>query len=300
MVAALQTVGIMRPGDMGHAIGRRLGEHGLRVITCLRGRSARSAGLAAAAGIVDVGDDATLVQEADVLLAVLVPAEALRLAERLAAALHGRGADLLYVDCNAVAPGTVQRIGATLTAAGARFVDAGIIGGPPAPGRPSPRFYASGVHAAAFAQLREAGLDVRVIGDEVGQASGLKLCYAALTKGLTALATELLVAGEALGLAEPLRAELQASQPDLLAWAARQAPGMPPKAYRWVGEMEEIAAMFGSLGLTPKLHEGAADFYRFVAVGPLGAETPETRKRGQSLADLVAILAAGSAGNTPS
>jgi 3-hydroxyisobutyrate dehydrogenase-like beta-hydroxyacid dehydrogenase len=280
----------MSPGDMGHAIGRRLREHGLRVSTCLQGRSARSAGLAAAAGIADAGDDATLVRETDALLAVLPPAEALRLAERMAAALQATGSDLLYVDCNAVAPQTVRQIAAVIAAAGGRFVDAGIIGGPPTSGTPGPRFYASGEHAAAFAQLQEAGLDVRVIGDEVGQASGLKLCYAALTKGLTALATELLVAGEALGLSEPLRAELLASQPALLSWISRQAPGMPPKAYRWIGEMEEIAAMFGALGLTPKVYEGAADLYRFVAASPLGAETPEARQRGQTLEDLVAAL----------
>jgi 3-hydroxyisobutyrate dehydrogenase-like beta-hydroxyacid dehydrogenase len=281
----------MSPGDMGHAIGRRLREHGLRVITCLQGRSARSVGLAKAAGIADVGDDATLVGEADILLSVLVPAEAVRLAERLATALWASGSDIFYVDCNAIAPRTVRQIGATITAAGGRFVDAGIVGGPPAAGTAGPRFYASGEHAAAFEQLRAAGLDIRVIGDEIGQASGLKLCYAALTKGLTALATELLVAGEVLGLSDPLRAELQASQPALLAWIARQAPGMPPKADRWVGEMEEIAATFGALGLTPKLHEGSADLFRFVAGSPLGANTPETHQRGQTLDDLIAILA---------
>jgi L-threonate 2-dehydrogenase len=218
---AIHTVGIMSAGDMGQAIGRRLGEHYLRVVNCLQGRSASTAKRAAAAGIVDVGDDVTLVREADILLSVLVPAEAFGLAERLAAARRASGSDLLYVDCNAVAPQTVQRIGAVVTAAGGRFVDAGIVGGPPTPGTPGPRFYASGEHAAVFAQLRECGLDIRVIGAEVGEASGLKLCYAALTKGLTALATELLVAGEVLGLSEPLRAELQASQPALLTWITR-------------------------------------------------------------------------------
>lgn len=276
---------------MGHAIGRRLGEHGLRVITCLQGRSTRSADLAAAAGIIDVGDDTALVREADILLSVLVPSAALRLAERLAVALRATHSNLLYVDCNAIAPQTIQRIGATITAAGGRFVDAGIIGGPPVSGTPGPRFYASGAPAAAFEQLRDGGLDIRVIGDELGQASGLKLCYAALTKGLTALATELLVAGEALGLSEALHAELQASQPALVAWITRQAPGMPPKAHRWVGEMEEMAAMFAALGLTPNLPKGAADFYRFVAASPLGSETPESRRRGRTLDDLVAILA---------
>jgi hypothetical protein len=117
------------------------------------------------------------------------------------------------------------------------------------------------------------------------------MCYAAITKGLVALGTELLVAGEAMGLHEPLRAELEASQGGLLAWLDRQVPTMPPKAYRWVGEMEEIAATFGHLGLTPRILEGAAAMYRFVGETPLAAETPEVRSRGQTLDEVVAILA---------
>ncbi|MGH2353017.1 MAG: DUF1932 domain-containing protein [Chloroflexota bacterium] len=288
---AIETVGVMSPGDMGHALGRRLRESGLRVVTCLRGRSARTVALAAEAGIEDVADDATLVREADVLLSVLVPAEAKCLAERIASALRDTGADLLFVECNAIAPQTVREIDHLLADAGARVVDAGIIGGPPRMGQLGPRLYASSEHAAELAQLRQHGLDVRVIGAEIGQASGLKMCYAALTKGLTALATELLVAGQAMGLAAPLRAELESSQSALLGSITRSVPGMPPKAYRWVGEMEEIAATFGALGLTPRILEGAADLYRFVGQTPLAQETPEDRRRGQTLDDVIAILA---------
>ncbi len=288
---AINTIGIMSPGDMGHAIGRTLRTNGMRVVTCLRGRSPRTVALAAAAGIEDVGDDLTLVREADVLLSVLVPAEAAALAKRIAAAVTATKAELLYVDCNAIAPQTATKIASTISAAGARFVDAGIIGGPPAPGRSGPRFYASGTDAHEFAQLSPVGLDVRLIGTEVGQASGLKMCYAALTKGLTALAVELLVAGEALGLSDALRAELESSQSGILAWIERQAPGMPSKADRWVGEMEEIAATLGAVGLTPKMLQGAADLYRFVGKTPLGAETPEERRQGRTLDDLVTLLA---------
>jgi hypothetical protein len=117
------------------------------------------------------------------------------------------------------------------------------------------------------------------------------MCYAALTKGLTALATELLVAGEAMGLGAPLRHELGESQPALYAWAERALPGMPPKASRWVGEMEEIAATFGHLGLTPRILEGAADLYRQVGETPLGTETPEDRRRGTTAGEVVGILA---------
>ncbi len=137
----------------------------------------------------------------------------------------------------------------------------------------------------------EYGLDVRVIGTQVGQASGLKMCYASLTKGLTALATQALTAGEALGLFETLTSELRESQAELFAWFERQVPRMPPKAYRWVGEMEEIARTFADLGLPPQMLEGAAALYRLVERTELGAETPEERHQGQTLAEVVGILA---------
>lgn len=287
----IETVAVLSPGDMGHAIGRTLREAGLRVITSLEGRSARTAALAAQAQIEDVPDDAALVREADALLAVLVPSAALGIAERIATAVERTGAPLLYADLNAIAPQTARTIGERLTRAGVRFVDAGIVGGPPRPGGHGPRVYASGAAAGELAALRERGLDVRVLGEDIGQASGLKMCYAALTKGLTALATELLVAGEALGLSEPLRAELEGGQEALWAWIGRSVPGMPPKAYRWVGEMEEIAATFGQLGLTPRMLEGAADLYRFVGETPLAAETPEARRQGTTVEGVVRLLA---------
>ncbi|CAA9297853.1 MAG: 3-hydroxyisobutyrate dehydrogenase and related beta-hydroxyacid dehydrogenases [uncultured Chloroflexi bacterium] len=288
---AVETVGLMSPGDMGHAIGATLRHGGLRVVTCLEGRSARTRALAAEAGLEDAGSDEALVREADVLLSVLVPSEALGLAERLAKAIRATGAtrtagtDLVYADLNAVAPQTARRIGEVVTAAGARFVDGGIIGGPPKSGGSSPRIYLSGADAVRLATLGEHGLDVRLMGGEIGQASGLKMCYAALTKGLTALGTELLTAAHA------LREELQASQPVVLRQLERGVPGMPPKAYRWVGEMEEIAATFGALGLTPRMLEGAAELYRFVEQTSLGQETPEERTHGTTLDEVVAILA---------
>jgi 3-hydroxyisobutyrate dehydrogenase-like beta-hydroxyacid dehydrogenase len=292
MSKTIGTVALMSPGDMGHAIGRRLRAGGRRVITCLEGRSARTAALAAEAGIEAVPDDATLVREADALLAVLVPAEAAALGERIAGALERTGSSLLYADLNAISPRTVQGIGMRLEAAGARFVDGGIIGGPPRPGGAGPRIYVSGADAPELAQLSGDGLTVRVMGERIGEASGLKMCYAALTKGVTALATELLVAAEVMGLAAPLRGELEGSQGGQWAALQRGIPGMPPKAYRWVGEMEEIAATFADLGLTPRMLEGAADVYRLVARSPLGAETPEVRHLGQTAEEAVAVLAA--------
>ena len=195
--------------------------------------------LAKTAGFSDVSDDEALVREADVLLSILPPGRAYALAERIAVALRATGATLLFVDCNAIAPRTTQAIERLLTEAGACFVDGGIIGGPPQPGGSGPRLYVSGPRATEVAELQLSGLDIRVLGPQSGQASGLKMCYASLTKGLTALATEALVAGRALDLQETLLAEFQALP--LFRTIERSVPGMPPKAYRWVGEMEEVA-----------------------------------------------------------
>lgn len=284
----LQTIGILSPGDMGHAVGRRLAEKGLHVIAALGDRSERTRRLATQAGMEDVGDYAGLVNAADAILCILVPAEAEATAQRVADALTATGRSLLYADCNAIAPQTVQRIGSIISAAGSRFVDASIIGGPPRPGY-TPRFYASGPAVDDFAALNDFGLEVIPMGERVGDASALKMCYGALTKGQTALYTELLVAAEAMGVSDALAAEFRHSQADALK-RMDGLPTMPPKSRRWVGEMEEIAATFGGVGLTPKIFEGAADIYRFVGGTSLADRNPEDEGK-PSLEEMVTRLA---------
>jgi len=297
MPNAIKTVGLLSPGDMGHSIGGVLRDNGIEVLTCLAGRSERTRALAAKSGFGDTSCLEELVERADAIISVLVPAEAAGLAEQVAAAIRSTKNDILYIDCNAIAPETVRGVGRTILDTGARFADAGIIGPPPR--QPGTRFYASGPGATEFATLSKHGLDVRVIGDEIGQASGLKMCYGALTKGLTALGTELLVAARRLGLDEVLRAEQAASIPDVLAWLEKMVPTMPPKAYRWVGEMEEIAKTFKDVGMTPNILTGAADMYRFIADTPIGRETPETRDKNRGLDGVVAALADALAAPAP-
>ncbi|MDF5720080.1 MAG: DUF1932 domain-containing protein [Rhizonema sp. PD37] len=286
---AIQTVGILSPGDMGQAIAGVLNQHGLRTVAALDNRSQRTRQLATEAKIEDVGSLNRLVSESDVLLSVLVPASATEAAKQVSEAIRNVGKNLLYVDCNAISPDKVRTIEDIIQASGGRFVDAAIIGPPPRmPNRT--RIYASGVHASELAQLRDSGLDIRAIGDEIGQASGLKMCYAALTKGLIAIGTELLIAAHRLNLEEPLWDELSTSQKELVDWLTRSIPTMPPKAHRWVGEMEEIAATFSAVDLTELTFEGAAKVYRLVQETDLGKETPEERDRNRQLAEIIAKL----------
>ena len=117
------------------------------------------------------------------------------------------------------------------------------------------------------------------------------MVYGALTKGFTAIATELLVAAQRMGLYHALMNELTGSQGELLRRMERTVVSMPPRSRRWVGEMEEIAATFNAVGLTPKIYEGAADLYRFVGQTPLADETPETMNRDRTLAQAIELLA---------
>jgi 3-hydroxyisobutyrate dehydrogenase-like beta-hydroxyacid dehydrogenase len=285
----IQSVGILSPGDMGHAIGAVLHRHGLRIITNLQNRSPRTANLAKAAGFLILEDDDKLVNEADIVLSIVPPSQAQTCAERIATALRRTGKPLLFVDCNAISPRTAQRLDHLITQAGGSFVDGGIIGGPPYSGIRGPRLYVSGTQASEIAQLQAYDLDVRVISSQSGQASGLKMCYASLTKGVIALATEALVAGRTLGIENTLLTEF-ADLPFFQSFE-RSVPSMPPKASRWVGEMEEISQTFSDLGLPPQIHVGAAALYRWIEGTPLGTEIPEQRQRGQSMDEVIEILA---------
>jgi 3-hydroxyisobutyrate dehydrogenase-like beta-hydroxyacid dehydrogenase len=277
-------VGLLSPGEMGSAVAATLREQGVTVRTCLQGRSVRTRDLAERDRLEVAPTLADLVLASDVILSVVPPASALDVARAVTAAIRATGARPLYVDCNAVSPSTVRAVAATV---GGEVVDVGIIGSPPR-GQGTTRFYASGPTAR---HLELPGLEVRPIGEEVGTASALKMCYAALTKGFTALATELLVAAQLLGVDEELAKELADSQAQHHATMARQIPRMPSVAHRWIGEMEEIAKTFAELGLTPRILEGAADLYRFAASTPLGAERPETRDMRRGLDETVDALA---------
>jgi L-threonate 2-dehydrogenase len=259
------TVAIIAPGEMGSAVGRRLKERGARIVTALAGRSAASVARAERAGFTSIDDRARLVAQAQLMLSIVPPGEAMALAESFVPALAAAREKPVYVDCNAVSPETALRIGAILARADCPYVDAGIIGPPPSPsGRTV--FYASGDAAAELARLTPLGLDIRVLKAPIGAASALKMSYAGLTKGITALGSAMALGAARGGTTEALIQELRESQPALLPYLAR-LPTMFPKAYRWVAEMEEIAQFLAGDPAGQQIYHGAAQLYARLAEG---------------------------------
>ena len=184
------------------------------------------------------------------------------MAEALAPALAAASKPPVYVDCNAISPQTAKLVADVMGAV--PFIDAAIIGLPPEPGGKAPVFYGCGPHAAALSALGEHGIPTKLLTGPIGAASGLKMSYGGITKGLTGLAASMILAATRFGADDDLRAELAASQPDLLRLLDRGVPGMFDKAYRWVAEMEEIAAFLGDLPAAP-IYQGAARLYEAIA-----------------------------------
>jgi 3-hydroxyisobutyrate dehydrogenase-like beta-hydroxyacid dehydrogenase len=257
-------VAIVAQGSMGSGVGRRLHESGAEVRTLLSGRSAASAERASAAGMRPAADEKALLAGADFFLSILPPGEAESIARQLAPALSALDKKPVYVDCNAVSPQTAERVAAIVAPTGAVFVDAGIIGGPPRPGY-SPAIYASGPAVGQSAVLRDWGLDWRVIDGPVGAASGLKMSYAGITKGITALGSAMMLGAARFGCAEALIAELSSSQPQLVKYLSASIPRMYDKAYRWVAEMEEIADFHGEGRPAADIYAAIARHYEFLA-----------------------------------
>lgn len=288
----IKNVGIVSPGDMGQAIAGRLRESGLNVFAALDGRSERTRALAREAGLTDCGSLEKLVAACELVISVINPGEALTVARQVAAAIRKTGRKIAFADLNAVSPQTARDADRMIRDAGGMFIDGGIIGPPPRGEKDRPRIYVSGPDAYLFESISHPNLVLRVLSERIGDASGVKMCYAAMTKGTTALAVELLVAARKLGVEQALEKELRESRNDVFEWQMKNIAGMPPKAYRWVPEMQEIARTFGELGLTPRIFEGATDVYAMVAATSLGKESPEqARKKGRSGLDVTREIA---------
>ena len=264
------TVAIVAQGAMGAGIGGRLVERGLRVVTSLAGRSAASAKRAADAGMIAAPD--AEVARADFFLSIVPPGDALALAEKMAGLIAPNNKKPIYVDCNAVSPPTKVKIGNAVMKAGAPFVDVAILGLPPKPGADGPAMIASGPDTGQFVPLGEFGLKIRTIEGPVGAASALKMSYAGITKGFSALTSMMLLAAMRAGIEKELRKELERSHPAFVATFTRAIPDMFGKAYRFVAEMEEIADFVGEDAAARQMYLAFADFYERMAADVAGAK----------------------------
>jgi L-threonate 2-dehydrogenase len=256
-------VAVIAPGMMGSAVATRLTSNGVEVRTLLSGRSDATRARARAAGMADASREQ--VAAADFIMSIVPPGQALALAESLAPAMRVAERKPIYIDCNAVSPDTVLQIDHVVREAGATFVDGGIIGPPPEPNSDKTRIYLSGPDAAKAAVLEQYGLSMPVQPGSIGAASAMKMSYAGITKGFTALGATMMLAATRAGTADALLAEMKVSQPALLNWLTTQMPKMHSKAYRWVAEMEEIAAFVGPGQTGDGFYQTAAALYEKIA-----------------------------------
>ncbi len=257
------TVAVVAQGAMGAGVGGRLAERGLHVITSLEGRSEASAKRAKTAGMVAASDQECA--QADFFLSICPPSDALALAEKMSKLIAPSNKKPVYVDCNAVSPASKIKIGEVIAKSGAPFIDGGIIGLPPKEGY-TPYIHVAGPEAEKVAALNEFGIKINVVGSVIGSASALKMCFGGITKGVTAVASMMMLAATRAGVADKLRVELERSYPTYLTSFQRGVPDMFDKAYRFVGEMEEISD-FNAEGdpAAKKLYEAVAEFYTRIA-----------------------------------
>ena len=251
----MTTAGIVSPGAMGSAVGAALQQGGAHVVATIAGRSERTALLALTAGLALLPDIADVVAAGDVVLSIVPPDQA----EAVAAELTGAR---LLVDLNAVSPATARRI--------SDEVD-GSISGPP-PWRPgTTRIYLSGPRAEEVAALPFDGVEMIVVGHEVGAASAVKMSTASVYKGSIALLAQALRAADHYGVVDHVLSDLGELADD----AGRRIARSAAKAERYVGEMHEISAAQAAAGLEATLFEAMAEVWAEIARMPLGAVAPE-------------------------
>lgn len=249
-------VGLLHPGEMGTAVGRCLTERGYTVLWASQGRSPATEARAKAAGLTDASTSRELAAQASVIISVCPPHAALDVAW----AVHGFTG--VYLDANAISPGTAREVADLINGNGGSYVDGGIIGPPPLQAGTT-RLYLSGDDAPAVHELFDGTtLEPRIAAGSPTAASGVKMAYAAWTKGTAALLLAARALARAEGVEDTLLAEWAQSQPHLAQQSAGTARSGVTRGWRWVGEMEEIAQAMAGAGLPDGFHQAAAEIFR--------------------------------------
>ena len=270
-----ETIGILYPGVMGISVAASALRSAPQVCYASEGRSDATRARAAEYNLHDLETLAELCQTCSIIISVCPP----HAAEKVAQQVIDDGFQGLYLDANAISPQKTKRIGEMLLSAGITFVDGGIIGGPAwTPGETWLYLSGPGTEAKRLADCFSAGpLEVSIIGEEIGKASALKMCYASYTKGTTALLTSILALSEALGVRAELQSQWERDEAGFSEQAERRACGVTSKAWRFAGEMDEIASTFESAGLPGGFHRAAGEVFRKLSWFKDFGELPELK-----------------------
>ncbi|MFH1490421.1 MAG: DUF1932 domain-containing protein [Pseudomonadota bacterium] len=254
-------VGILHPGEMGSSVAASARNSGCNVYWTSEGRSGKTRERAEKHALMELPSLAELCQTCSVIVSVCPP----HAAEEVAKGVLETSFQGVYLDANAISPQRVIRIGEMFQGSGVAFVDGGIIG-PPAWKAGATWLYLAGGEGERVAECFSAGpLGTEVIGERTGKASALKMCYAAYTKGTTALLGAILGAAEGLGVRDELNRQWSRDGSDFPEQAKQRVRQSTGKAWRFIGEMEEIASTFREAGMPGGFHGAAADIYRLLA-----------------------------------
>jgi 3-hydroxyisobutyrate dehydrogenase-like beta-hydroxyacid dehydrogenase len=260
----IECIGIVSPGAMGTGVGRTLAGVGSRIVVALEGRSDRSRSRATDAGLEDVGSLTELVRTANLILSIVPPACAVDVASQLARVMDDTRTHPMVLDANAISPARAREVASAIERGGARYVDGGIVGGPPHPGRRT-NLVLSGEGAEELAiELTTDELAATCIGADPTAASALKMCYASWAKGTSALLIAIRAVARRQGVEEALVDLWGRAEPSILARSETEGR-VASRAWRWVDEMAEIARTFEDAGLPGDAAVAASRLYERLA-----------------------------------
>jgi 3-hydroxyisobutyrate dehydrogenase-like beta-hydroxyacid dehydrogenase len=264
-------LGILHPGEMGISIAASAINNGHQVYWLSVNRSEKTRSRAEKHGLLEAQSLATMCNNCEVILSVCPP----HAAEEVSSLVMSEGFARLYLDANAISPARARKIGQIIQDTGGTFVDGGIIGGPAWEPK-STWLYLSGEKAEAIASIFSNGpLETKVIGNEIGKASALKMCYAAYSKGTTALLSAILAAAESNGVRDELYQQWDLDEDGFSEQVNRRTRRVTAKAWRFEGEMLEIAKTFEEAGLPSGFHDAAGEIYHRMAGFKDHHQTPE-------------------------
>ena len=264
----IKNITLISPGEMGSPIAKYIISSGIKVISPLNSRSEETKKRSIKSGIEDSKTLIESMKQTDLIISILVPSEAENLCKEIANYSKEIDKEIYYADLNAISPKTVQDMKNILSNTKIKFIDGGIIGGPPTSDK-FPRIYVSGIYSKIFMQLNNLGMEVIDMSGDIGDASAIKMAYASITKGYSSL----LIAAVTLAIKtnnfDAFMDELEFSQPKIFD-DLKKLKSIPSKAHRWIGEMNEISNTFIENGISGNFHKGSFDIYSKVSDSNLG------------------------------